>query len=111
MIPSNEGRGYVLRKIIRRASASMRMASKRRHTFLSEMSDAVRAEMKNAYPELMEAAARVNRILDEEETRFTRTVEVGVNKEISDGKLSAGTSDRRIERTSDKATATTLQPE
>ena len=83
VIPSNEGRGYVLRKIIRRGLLHAR-GLEAPSPFLSKMSDAVRTEMKNAYPELMEAAARVNRILDEEETRFARTVEVGVNKEIEE---------------------------
>ncbi len=45
--------------------------------FLSKMSDAVRTEMKEAYPELEEAAARVTRVLDEEETRFARTLTSG----------------------------------
>ncbi len=44
------------------------------------MSAAVRAEMKDAYPELEEHAARITKILDEEEKRFTRTVEVGLKK-------------------------------
>jgi alanyl-tRNA synthetase len=79
VIPSNEGRGYVLRKIIRRA---LRHA----HTlgaptpFLSLMAAAVRSEMSDAYPELEESAARVARVLDAEETRFARTVEVGLKK-------------------------------
>jgi alanyl-tRNA synthetase len=79
VIPSNEGRGYVLRKIIRRA---LRHA----HTlgaptpFLSLMAAAVRAEMRDAYPELEESAARVARVLDAEETRFARTVDVGLKK-------------------------------
>jgi alanyl-tRNA synthetase len=79
VVPANEGRGYVLRKIIRRALRHGRMleASK---PFLSAMSDAVRAEMSEAYPELTETAARVNRILEEEETRFARTVDVGLKK-------------------------------
>jgi alanyl-tRNA synthetase len=83
VIPSNEGRGYVLRKIIRRGLLHAR-GLEAPSPFLSRMADAVRNEMKNAYPELMEAAVRVNRILDEEETRFARTVEVGVNKEIEE---------------------------
>jgi alanyl-tRNA synthetase len=79
VIPSNDGRGYVLRKIIRRA---LRHA----HTlnapspFLSPMSAAVRNEMKGAYPELGDHAARITKILDEEENRFSRTVEVGLKR-------------------------------
>ncbi len=79
VIPSNEGRGYVLRKIIRRALRHAHMLNAP-SPFLSVMSAYVRAEMKGAYPELDEHAKRITRVLDEEENRFTRTVEVGLNK-------------------------------
>jgi alanyl-tRNA synthetase len=79
VIPSNEGRGYVLRKIIRRALVHADDLGVP-FPFLSRMSDAVREEMKEAYPELVETAARVNKILDEEEARFTRTTEIGLKK-------------------------------
>jgi alanyl-tRNA synthetase len=79
VIPSNEGRGYVLRKIIRRALRHAR-ALDAPTPFLSVMAAAVRREMKNGYPELAESAARVDRILDAEETRFARTVDVGLKK-------------------------------
>ena len=69
VIPSNEGRGYVLRKIIRRALRHAHMLNAPT-PFLSPMSNAVRREMKEAYPELEETAARVTRVLDEEERRF-----------------------------------------
>jgi alanyl-tRNA synthetase len=77
VIPSNEGRGYVLRKIIRRALVHANDLDAP-SPFLSVMSAAVRSEMKDAYPDLEEHAARVTRILDEEEFRFTRTVNVGL---------------------------------
>jgi alanyl-tRNA synthetase len=79
VIPSNEGRGYVLRKIIRRALRHARVLEAP-SPFLSPMSAAVRAGMREAYPELAEHAARVTRVLDEEESQFTRTVEVGLKK-------------------------------
>ncbi|HUJ31312.1 MAG TPA: alanine--tRNA ligase [Candidatus Acidoferrum sp.] len=79
VIPSNEGRGYVLRKIIRRALRHAHMLNAP-SPFLSIISAVVRTEMKDAYPELEESAKRVTRILDEEETRFTRTVDVGLKK-------------------------------
>jgi alanyl-tRNA synthetase len=79
VIPSNEGRGYVLRKIIRRALRHARMLNAP-SPFLSQMSAAVRAEMKEAYPELEETAKRVDRVLDEEEQRFARTVNAGLEK-------------------------------
>jgi len=79
VVPSNEGRGYVLRKIIRRALRHAHMLDAP-SPFLSVMSAAVRTEMKDAYPELEEGSARVTRVLDEEEKRFSRVVEVGLAK-------------------------------
>ncbi len=79
VVPSNEGRGYVLRKIIRRALRHARMLQAST-PFLSLMSSTVRAEMRDAYPELEEHASRITKILDEEEHRFTRTVNVGLRK-------------------------------
>jgi alanyl-tRNA synthetase len=79
VIPTNDGRGYVLRKIIRRALRHARMMNAP-SPFLSVMSSEVRAQMKQAYPELDETADRVTRVLDEEEDRFMRTVEVAVRK-------------------------------
>ena len=86
VIPSNEGRGYVLRKIIRRALRHARILNAP-SPFLSVMSTKVRELMKVAYPELEEHAKRITRVLDEEENRFARTVEVGL------GKLDAAISD------------------
>jgi len=79
VIPSNEGRGYVLRKIIRRGLRHAKILNAPM-PFLSVMSAAVRAEMKGAYPELEENAVRITRILNEEELRFSRTVDVGLRK-------------------------------
>jgi alanyl-tRNA synthetase len=79
VLPSNEGRGYVLRKIIRRALLNVRFLGAKT-PFLSQMSDAVRRQMNFAYPDLNEGAARVGQILDEEEWRFLRTIDVGYKK-------------------------------
>ena len=79
VVPSNEGRGYVLRKIIRRALRHSRILGAP-SSFLSKMSDVVRTLMAGAYPELAETAERVNDILDKEETRFSRTVNIGLKK-------------------------------
>ena len=79
VVPSNEGRGYVLRKIIRRALRHSRILGAP-SPFLSKMSDAVRTLMASAYPELAKTAERDNHILDEEETRFSRTVNIGLKK-------------------------------
>ena len=79
VIPSNEGRGYVLRKIVRRALRHAHMLNAP-SPFLSVMSSEVRKLMKDAYPDLEEHAKRVTRVLDEEETRFTRTVNLGMER-------------------------------
>ncbi|MGC1687526.1 MAG: alanine--tRNA ligase [Candidatus Acidiferrales bacterium] len=78
VVPSNDGRGYVLRKIIRRALRHARMLNAPT-PFLSVMSAAVRAEMADAYPELEEHAARISSILDEEERRFVRAIGIGLS--------------------------------
>ena len=77
VVPSNEGRGYVLRKIIRRALRHAH-ALNASFPFLSRMSKAARAEMKLAYPELEDHAGVIAGVLDAEENRFARTLEVGL---------------------------------
>jgi alanyl-tRNA synthetase len=79
VVPSNEGRGYVLRKIIRRALRHARTLDAP-IPFLSVMSAAVRKEMNDAYPELDEHGSRTSRVLDGEERQFARTVEIGLRK-------------------------------
>jgi alanyl-tRNA synthetase len=79
VVPSNEGRGYVLRKIIRRALQHVRFIGGE-SPFLSRMADTVLTVMKGAYPELAESAARVANVLDEEERRFVRTIESGLKR-------------------------------
>jgi alanyl-tRNA synthetase len=79
VVPSNEGRGYVLRKIIRRAIYHGRLLGQER-PFLFEMVFAVRDEMKGAYPELVEIADRVAAMVKGEESQFSRTVEVGLKR-------------------------------
>ncbi len=69
VLPSNEGRGYVLRKIIRRALRHARLAGSEK-PFLYEMTGFVAELMKPAYPELLESAQRVARIVKEEEIRY-----------------------------------------
>jgi len=80
VVPSNDGRGYVLRKIIRRALIHVRMHLHGKFPFLSKVSGAVIEEMASAYPELKNHSERVKRILDEEEQRFARIVEMGLRK-------------------------------
>ncbi len=89
VIPSNEGRGYVLRKIIRRALRHKRLLNTG-SPFLSPMADTVRDEMRSAYPELDDNAPRIRLILDEEEKRFARTVEAGLKKLDEDIDIAVG---------------------
>ncbi len=80
VVPSNEGRGYVLRKIIRRAIYHGRLLGATK-PFLSEMVFAVRKEMGAAYPELLDpAAARVPEIVLSEEQRFAHTLDKGLKE-------------------------------
>jgi alanyl-tRNA synthetase len=69
VLPSNEGRGYVLRKIIRRALRHARLAGSEK-PFLCELTGFVAELMKPGYPEMMESAQRVARIVKEEEVRY-----------------------------------------
>jgi alanyl-tRNA synthetase len=79
VIPSNEGRGYVLRKIIRRAITHGRLLGQTK-PFLYQMVFSVRDVMNDAYPELNETAERVSKAVLAEETRFAHTMEVGLQK-------------------------------
>jgi alanyl-tRNA synthetase len=80
VLPSNDGRGYVLRKIIRRAIRHGRLLGATR-PFLSETVQTVRELMGNAYAELLEhTAARVPEIVLSEEKRFGATLDVGLRK-------------------------------
>jgi len=80
VLPSNEGRGYVLRKIMRRAIRHGRLLGAAK-PFLAETVNVVRDLMGGAYPELLEpAAARIPEIVLSEEQRFVHTLEVGSKK-------------------------------
>jgi alanyl-tRNA synthetase len=71
VLPSNEGRSYVLRKILRRGIRHGRLLGQE-EPFMFRMVDAVRDEMKAAYPELEESASRVARVIRAEEEQFGR---------------------------------------
>ncbi|WP_298540215.1 alanine--tRNA ligase-related protein, partial [uncultured Limnobacter sp.] len=77
VIPGNEGRGYVLRRIIRRAIRHGYKLGCRKPFFNALVGDLV-AEMGEAYPELAKAAAQVQSILKAEEERFFETIENGM---------------------------------
>ena len=79
VFPSNEGRGYVLRKIIRRAIRHGRLLGAKK-PFLSDMVRPVRDLMQNAYPDLVQTTPQVIEVIRAEETRFLRTLEVGSRK-------------------------------
>ena len=79
VLPANDGRGYVLRKIIRRAITHGRLLGQNK-PFLHEMVFAVRDLMKDAYPELNETADRVSKAVLVEETRFAHTMDLGLEK-------------------------------
>jgi alanyl-tRNA synthetase len=69
VLPSNDGRGYVLRKIMRRAMRHARMAGVE-EPFLYKLTGYVAELMQSAYPELLESVARVARVVKEEEHRY-----------------------------------------
>src|SRR6202034_887716 len=79
VLPSNEGRGYVLRKIIRRGLTHGRLLRQTK-PFLYQMVFAVRDLMQDAYPELKETADRVSQNVLAEETRVAHTLDVGLEK-------------------------------
>src|SRR4029077_6106950 len=79
VMPSNEGRGYVLRKIIRRAGRHGRMLGLER-PFLFEMAQQVAEEMREPYPELLESISRVTGVIRHEEERFAHTIDMGLRK-------------------------------
>ncbi len=86
VIPSNEGRGYVLRRIIRRALRHGYKLGQTKPFFYRLVADLVK-EMGDAYPELVKTAARVEQVLRQEEERFVETLEHGMK--ILDVALSA----------------------
>jgi alanyl-tRNA synthetase len=83
VLPSNEGRGYVLRKIMRRAIRHGRLLGQN-DPFLHQMVYAVRDQMKDAYPELVDSADRVATVVQGEEVRFAHTLALGEEKLESD---------------------------
>ncbi|MDR3753868.1 MAG: alanine--tRNA ligase [Terracidiphilus sp.] len=79
VVPSNEGRGYVLRKIMRRAIRHGRLLGQEK-PFLFEMVFAVRDLMEGAYPELKDSAARVAKVVEAEEKQFARVLAIAVSE-------------------------------
>jgi alanyl-tRNA synthetase len=79
VLPANEGRGYVLRKILRRGIRHGRLLGQEK-PFMHEMVLAVRDEMGEAYPELKDSAERVAKVVLAEEQQFARTLELGLRQ-------------------------------
>jgi alanyl-tRNA synthetase len=89
VLPSNEGRGYVLRKILRRGIRHGRLLGQEK-PFLNQMVFAVRDLMQGAYPELIHSASRVAKVVEGEEKQFDRVLEVGsqhLDSAIANAKL------------------------
>ena len=88
VMPSNEGRGYVLRRLLRRAARHGRLLGIK-DTFLYEVCETVIKENENAYPELREKAEYIKKIIRNEEENFAKTVDNGLellNKYIEESK-------------------------
>jgi alanyl-tRNA synthetase len=79
VIPANEGRGYVLRKIMRRALRHVRSLGGDLYV-LSNMARNVEYNVKEAYPEISEQIPYIQRVIRAEEERFARTIDVGLKK-------------------------------
>lgn len=77
IIPSNEGRGYVLRRLIRRASRHGKLLGIE-GAFLPDLCDVVIAENKAGYPELLEKESLIKKVISYEETAFAKTIDQGL---------------------------------
>ena len=78
ILPSNEGRGYVLRRLLRRAARHGRMLGIGR-PFLTELAETVIRENKAGYPELEEHADYIKKVIGTEEERFYKTIDQGMS--------------------------------
>ncbi len=79
ILPSNEGRGYVLRRLLRRAARYGRLLGVER-LFLGEVAQRVIQHSKGAYPELAEREAYILGVIEREEGRFARTIAQGMRR-------------------------------
>ena len=78
ILPSNEGRGYVLRRLLRRAARHGRMLGITR-PFLVELVETVIQSSETAYPELREHDTYIKKVIGTEEANFARTIDAGMN--------------------------------
>ncbi len=79
IMPSNEGRGYVLRRLLRRAARHGRMLGIE-GPFLAQVADTVIANSKGPYPELLENEMYIKSTISAEEERFSRTIDQGLSR-------------------------------
>ncbi|MDL2310943.1 alanine--tRNA ligase, partial [Peptostreptococcaceae bacterium OttesenSCG-928-C18] len=77
VIPSNEGRGYVLRRLLRRASRHGKLLGIKGN-FITKISKTVMEAYKSEYPELLDERERIFKILDSEESKFQETIDQGL---------------------------------
>jgi alanyl-tRNA synthetase len=89
VIPSNEGRGYVLRKIMRRAMRNARMIGTA-DPYLYKLTGFVAEHMRDAYPEMMESVQRVARVVKDEEHRYATTFQVAERVFTDEAKAAEG---------------------
>ena len=78
IIPSNEGRGYVLRRLLRRASRHGRILGNN-NQFLADLTEVVINNSKDAYPELSHQQEYIFKVIESEENKFVNTIESGMN--------------------------------
>ena len=78
ILPSNEGRGYVMRRLLRRAARHGRMLGID-HPFLTDLVDTVIASSEIGYPELREHESYIKKVIGTEEERFYKTIDSGMN--------------------------------
>mgnify|MGYP000871693150 CR=1 FL=1 len=78
IIPSNEGRGYVFRRLLRRAARHGRLLGVNR-SFLAELSNTVIEECKDGYPELFDKKDYILKLLTIEEEKFNKTIDQGLS--------------------------------
>ena len=79
VLPSNEGRGYVLRRLLRRAARHGRLLGIE-GTFLHEVARTVIQENEGAYPELRENEDYIVKVIKAEEERFQKTIDQGMEQ-------------------------------
>ncbi|MBI4893193.1 MAG: alanine--tRNA ligase [Acidobacteria bacterium] len=89
VVPSNEGRGYVLRKIMRRAMRNARMIGAG-DPFLYKLTGFVADWMKGPYPDMLESVQRVARVVKDEEHRYATTFQVAEKIFHDEAKAAAG---------------------